>query len=106
MNEDDVIVLEPETAPEAPVEAPAEDVQDKQENPALDAEEGSEDAPMDASPSDTRPSAVETVYVAVPEDRPFMTTSFQDYSVTEGLLLLVFLLLFARFFLDFLRRWF
>lgn len=102
-----------EPAPEAPAEdvwndteVPAADVQDGAEAPSVDAVEGSEDASMGASVSETGPSAVETVYVAVVEDRPFMTTSFQDYSVTEGLLLLVFVLFLVRFFLDLVRRWF
>lgn len=39
-------------------------------------------------------------------DRPFMTTNFEDYSVTEGLLLLIAVLLILNFFLALLRRWF
>ena len=35
-----------------------------------------------------------------------MTTSFADYTVTEGLLLLVFVLLLLRLCLDLLGRWF
>ena len=45
----------------------------------------------------------ETVIV---EDRPFYTTPFSDYSVTEGLLLLVFVILLVQFFLNLVRRWF
>lgn len=39
-------------------------------------------------------------------DRPFMTTEFEDYTVTEGLLLLIAVLLLLNFFLALLRRWF
>lgn len=39
-------------------------------------------------------------------DRPFMTTEFEDYTVTEGLLLLISVLLLLNFFLALVRRWF
>lgn len=39
-------------------------------------------------------------------DHPLMTTPFEDYTVTEGLLLLIFVILLLNFFLDLLRRWF
>lgn len=45
----------------------------------------------------------ETVII---EDRPFYTTSFSDYSVTEGLLLLIFVILLVQFFFNLVRRWF
>ena len=45
----------------------------------------------------------ETVIV---EDRGFYTTPFTDYTVTEGLLLLVFVILLIDFFLNLVRRWF
>ncbi len=45
----------------------------------------------------------ETVIV---EDRAFYTTPFSDYTVTEGLLLLIFVILVVDFFLNLLRRWF
>ena len=53
-------------------------------------------------PADTS----ETVAVPAAEDHPFMSTSFAEYSVTEGLLLLIFVLLFLSFFIDLIRRWF
>lgn len=37
---------------------------------------------------------------------PMMETPFASYTVTEGLLLLIFILLFLDFFLNLLRRWF
>ena len=49
---------------------------------------------------------VETVYVAVPEECPFMTTALDDYSVTEGLLLLIFVVLLFRSAFDLIARWF
>lgn len=39
-------------------------------------------------------------------DHPMMETSFDDYTVTEGLLLLIFVILLLDFFLNLLRRWF
>lgn len=39
-------------------------------------------------------------------DHPMMETPFESYTVTEGLLLLIFILLFLDFFLNLLRRWF
>lgn len=39
-------------------------------------------------------------------DRPFMTTEFNDYTVTEGLLLIISVILIFNFFLTILRRWF
>ncbi len=39
-------------------------------------------------------------------DHPMMETPFEAYTVTEGLLLLIFILLFLDFFLNLLRRWF
>lgn len=39
-------------------------------------------------------------------DRPFMTTEFNDYTVTEGLLLIITVILIFNFFLTILRRWF
>lgn len=40
------------------------------------------------------------------EDHPMMETPFEDYTVTEGLLLLIFVILLLDFFLNLLRRWF
>lgn len=40
------------------------------------------------------------------DEHPLMTTSFSDYSVAEGLLLLIFVLLLLDFFLNLIRRWF
>lgn len=37
---------------------------------------------------------------------PMMETPFEDYTVTEGLLLLVFVILLLDFFLNLIRRWF
>ena len=44
----------------------------------------------------------ETVMV----DHVFYTTPFTEYTVSEGLLLLIFVILLVNFFLDLLRRWF
>lgn len=46
-----------------------------------------------------------TVYeVHLWDDHPMMSTSFSDYSVAEGLLLLIFLILLLDFFLKLFRR--
>lgn len=37
---------------------------------------------------------------------PMLETPFEDYTVTEGLLLLVFVILLLDFFLNLIRRWF
>lgn len=64
---------------------------------------------LTVEPSDTEASGsgtVETVLVSVEESRPFLTTDFSEYTVTEGLLLLIFVTLLLKFFLDLIRRWF
>lgn len=40
---------------------------------------------------------VETMEVIEDTSRPFLTTSFEDYTVTEGLLLMILLLAFLMF---------
>lgn len=53
----------------------------------------------------TAPSESQTVEVVLVDiERPFMDTSFLDYSVSEGLLLLIFVLVFLNFILNLLRR--
>ena len=49
-------------------------------------------------------SAVFAETVVIPEDRPIMTTPLNDYSVTEGLLLLILLWLVGAFLWDLIRR--
>lgn len=49
---------------------------------------------------------VETVEVPADVSRPLLSTSFSDYTVTEGLLLLIFVILLLDFFLNLIRRWF
>lgn len=48
----------------------------------------------------------DTLETVVIEDRGFYTTSFEDYTVTEGLLLLIFAILLVDFFVGLVRRWF
>lgn len=48
----------------------------------------------------------DTLESVVLEDRGFYTTSFEDYTVTEGLLLLIFVILLVDFFVGLVRRWF
>lgn len=54
----------------------------------------------------TSEEPTETVETVGQEDRLFMTTHFDDYTVTEGLLLLIFVLLVIQFFWNLVRRWF
>ena len=56
--------------------------------------------------SDPALSVLDYSETVIVEDRPFYTTPFSDYSVTEGLLLLVFVILLVQFFLNLVRRWF
>ena len=65
-------------------------------------ETGSAGADVSAE-ADTVLDYQETVIV---EDRAFYTTPFSDYTVTEGLLLLIFVILVVDFFLNLLQRWF
>lgn len=48
----------------------------------------------------------DTLETVALEDRGFYTTSFEDYTVTEGLLLLIFVILLVDFFVGLVRRWF
>lgn len=47
-----------------------------------------------------------TASVQAISDRPFMTTEFSEYTVTEGLLLVISVFLVLNFFLSLIRRWF
>ncbi|MBQ7001993.1 MAG: hypothetical protein IJN67_13310 [Oscillospiraceae bacterium] len=50
----------------------------------------------------SEPVLVEVVGVDI--DRSFMTTEFMDYSVSEGLLLLIFVVVLLQFFISLVRR--
>ena len=65
-------------------------------------ETGSEGADVSAA-EDPVLDYQETVMV---EGRGFYTTPFTEYTVTEGLLLLIFVILLVEFFLNLVRRWF
>lgn len=67
-----------EPATETPTEEPAEELVTETETETEDVTE-----------------TVEVVEVT-PESRPFMTTDFADYTVTEGLLLILVLLVFLQ----------
>lgn len=62
------------------------------------------EGPIEIAGMDTVLKRLETIQGAV--DHPMMETPFEDYTVTEGLLLLVFVILLLDFFLNLLRRWF
>lgn len=47
-----------------------------------------------------------TVEIVEVEAFDFMDKPFDDYTTTEGLLLLIFVILFLDFILNILRRWF
>ena len=55
----------------------------------------------DASPE--MEQYTETVIAEVVDDRLFMTTPIDDYTVTEGLLLLIFLVLVLQFVIRFVK---
>ena len=58
-------------------------------------------------PAETEEETQTETVAEVPADtHDFMTTNFSDYTVTEGLLLLIFVLLLLSFFANLLRRWF
>lgn len=62
------------------------------------------EGPIEVVGMDAALNRLETIQGAV--NHPMMETPFEDYTVTEGLLLLVFVILLLDFFLNFLRRWF
>ena len=54
-------------------------------------------------------AAVGDEYVTLqetPDEHLFYSTDFSDFTVTEGLLLLIFVILLVDFFLNLVRRWF
>lgn len=59
-----------------------------------------------ADVSNTENSVLDYSETVIVEDRGFYTTSFSDYTVTEGLLLLIFVILLVDFFVNLVRRWF
>lgn len=66
--------------------------------------EGGLEGPIEVVGMDVVLERLETLQAV--EDHPMMETPFEDYTVTEGLLLLIFVILLLDFFLDLLRRWF
>lgn len=67
----------------------------------LEQEEVLEEVPQSETGVTDSPVIAETV--VIPEDRPIMTTPLNDYSVTEGLLLLILLWLAGTFLWDLIR---
>lgn len=59
-----------------------------------------------ADVSSTENSVLDYSEIVIVEDCGFYTTSFSDYTVTEGLLLLIFVVLLVDFFVNLVRRWF
>ena len=47
-----------------------------------------------------------TVEIVEVDTFDFMEKSFEEYTTSEGLLLLIFVILFLEFILNILRRWF
>ena len=89
--------LPQETEGDAGTESPVESGE------ALPAE-GALEGPIEVIGMDTALKRLEIIQGVV--DHPMMETPFEDYTVTEGLLLLIFVILLLNFFLDLLRRWF
>ena len=83
-------------------------VEQEVEQNEVPVEDGSEGvdvlAPEDSVLGDQE--VVESILAEPVEDHLFYSTSFADYAVTEGLLLLIFVILLVEFFLNLLRRWF
>lgn len=69
-------------------------------------EENFDDVSAGNDVSATEDSLLDYSETVIVDDRGFYTTSFDDYTVTEGLLLLIFVILFVDFFIKLVRRWF
>lgn len=78
------------------------EVEQEVEQNEVPVEDGSEGVDV-LAPEDPVLGYQETV---IAQDRPFYTTPFSEYSVVEGLLLLIFVILLVEFFLNLVRRWF
>lgn len=107
---------EPEPEP-GPLPEPEPDQQPEEDNQGTEEATGGElpdffdgatvitdDAPLEVVGMDELLKRLKTLQETA--EHPIMTTPFDDYTVTEGLLLLVFVLLLLDFFLNLLRRWF
>ena len=55
---------------------------------------------------DTAPTEVIEVVAEVVEDYTFLDKPFEEYTTTEGLLLVIAVFVFLDFILNILRRWF
>ena len=66
--------------------------------------QGTLEGPIEVIGMDEALKRLETIQGVA--DHPMMETPFEDYTVTEGLLLLIFVILLLDFFLNLLRRWF
>ena len=51
----------------------------------------------------TEAAAPEVQVIVLEDDRPFLSTSFEEYTVTEGFLLLIFVITLFSFFLGLFR---
>ena len=84
------------------------EVEQEVEQNEVPVEDGSEGvdvlAPEDPVLGDQE--VVESILAETVDDHLFYSTSFADYTVTEGLLLLIFVILLVEFFLNLVRRWF
>lgn len=69
-------------------------------------EENFNDVSAGADLSVSEDSVLDYSETVIVESRDFFTTSFDEYTVTEGLLLLIFVVLFVDFFIKLVRRWF
>lgn len=96
-----------ETAEEGETEEPSQETEDAAAEAPAEAVEVPPAEEIDGSVvvagMDTALERLETIQGAM--DHPMMETPFEDYTVTEGLLLLVFVILLLDFFLNLLRRW-
>ena len=91
--------------PEVPVlgdPAPAVTDELAGEDPAAPEEVTGED-PAEAEPEELEEYEYE-ILAETPDEHPFYGTNFADFTVTEGLLLLIFVILLVDFFMNLVRR--
>ena len=79
------------------------------EVPAKSSSEGTDVSDPEVPVLGDPAAAVGDEYITLqetPDEHLFYSTDFSDFTVTEGLLLLIFVILVVEFFLNLVRRWF
>lgn len=103
---EDPVLDNSETITEDPSagEDPAAPEESAGEDPAASEEIAGED-PAEAEPEELEEYEYE-ILMDSGDDHYFYNTDFADFTVTEGLLLLIFVIVLIDFFLNLVRRWF